>query len=43
MVFLEQGKAQGRLYVDDGQSLDYQKGAYRLIEFQMDGNVLSSK
>ena len=38
-----QGEAKGRLYVDDFQSLDYQKGQYRLIEYTMSNKVLSSR
>lgn len=38
----KQGKAQGRLYIDDGQSLNYQKGSYIMMELSMESNVLSS-
>lgn len=38
-----QGKAQGRLYIDDGQSLEYQKGSYITLELNMEGHTLSSK
>ena len=31
------------LYIDDGQSLDYQNGNYLLIEFNFENNILSSK
>lgn len=39
----KQGKAQGRLYIDDGQSLEYQKGSYITLELNMEGHTLSSK
>ncbi|XP_057364594.1 neutral alpha-glucosidase AB-like isoform X2 [Daphnia carinata] len=39
----KQGKAHGRLYIDDGQSLEYQKGSYIILELNMEGHTLSSK
>lgn len=39
----QQGQAQGRLYLDDGQSLEYQNGQSLMVEFTMKDNILSSK
>jgi hypothetical protein len=43
VIVVKQGNAQGRLYIDDGQSLDYQKGSYIIMELNMYNYVLSSK
>ncbi|KAG0208495.1 hypothetical protein BGX33_006203 [Mortierella sp. NVP41] len=37
------GKAAGRLYLDDGESFDYSRGDYIFREFKVQGGVLSSR
>merc|ERR1712137_231120 len=39
----QQGQAQGRLYLDDGQSLEYKDGRSLMVEFSIKNNILSSK
>lgn len=36
------GKAEGDLYVDDGETFDYTAGQYITRKFRLDGNVISS-
>lgn len=37
------GEASGRLYLDDGESFNYEKGDYILTEFKVSKGVLSSR
>jgi len=36
-------EARGRLYIDDGQSFDYRKGEFLIVEFTFKNNKLQSK
>lgn len=38
----KEGTASGKLYLDDGEGYDYQKGAYILRQFEFSGTSLSS-
>ena len=42
VVLGKDGKADGELYVDDGETFDYQNGAYIHRKFTFDGSSLSS-
>ncbi|KAG0052953.1 hypothetical protein BGZ83_001879 [Gryganskiella cystojenkinii] len=37
------GEAKGKIYLDDGESFDYEKGDYILREFKVSNGVLSSR
>lgn len=37
------GTARGSLYLDDGESYEYRKGAYVAVNFKFENNVLSSR
>ncbi|KAF9412292.1 hypothetical protein BGZ94_001083 [Podila epigama] len=39
----KKGEASGRLYLDDGESFDYEKGDYILREFKVANGVLTSR
>ncbi|KAF7880397.1 uncharacterized protein EAF02_007243 [Botrytis sinoallii] len=43
LVLNKEGKATGELYVDDGETFDYQSGAYIHRSFSFENGVLSSK
>jgi alpha 1,3-glucosidase len=43
IVLDKSGAAKGELYVDDGETFDYQQGAYIYREFEFKDNVLESK
>ena len=43
VVLDKNGRAEGTLYVDDGETFDYQKGAYIHRRFMFSGSSLSSE
>jgi mannosyl-oligosaccharide alpha-1,3-glucosidase len=43
VVLDKKGEADGTLYVDDGETFDYQQGAYIHRQFKMTGSMLSSE
>lgn len=43
VVISKSGNAKGKLYIDDGETFDYQKGAYIYRHFEYKDNILQSK